>query len=189
MKFLYFQEFDVSNKGFISFHDFHRELFDVMLQGTHEEHIRMVFSLMDNDGDGLITSLELIRLFAKVGEELSEKEALKYCDDLTEGSAYGLMEYDKFRDYAIGIDKFWNPDPIVATPSEMGSEEEEEGGSYYGGGDEMKWGSRAASTISGGDEMKWGSRAASVVSNIFAKKISFDEPSNLSVSDSIVPPV
>lgn len=61
-------------------------------------HIKMVFDMMDEDGDGSIGIEEIKNQFKKLGIFLSDDEAMEHLSQIDlEGN--GFIDYEMFRDY------------------------------------------------------------------------------------------
>lgn len=95
--------FDVSQTGKITWADFQRNMHDVIGSGTTETHIRMVFDMMDINGDGTIGADEISTQFKKLGFFISNEEALMYMSKIDK-KEQGFITYEMFSEFCNSTD-------------------------------------------------------------------------------------
>lgn len=96
--------FDVKGYGHIRLNDFHREMYDIMCDGTNEEHLKMVFKAMDLDNDGVIGANELTQQFQKLGALVIPEEA-KEATVRIDKISQGYIDFKQFKIFCYEIDK------------------------------------------------------------------------------------
>ena len=96
--------FDTTGHGHIEFQDFYREMHETMINGTTEEHLRMVFDMMDQDKDGFIRANEIISQFQNLGTSLEANDAVEAVDKIaTDG--YGQIDFSQFKSFCHQMEK------------------------------------------------------------------------------------
>ena len=61
---------------------------DVMLEGTLDEHINIVFNAIDQDGDGFFGFEEIMRQFQKLGAKCEPEEAMDVFNRVSNGKTH-----------------------------------------------------------------------------------------------------
>ena len=95
--------FDTSGEGHITFSEFRREMKDVMMGGTRDEHIKLVFNALDNGGNGFFGVQEVIRQFQKLGAECDFEDAVVAFNNIN--SEGDQVDLEQFRDYVAKLDE------------------------------------------------------------------------------------
>ena len=96
--------FDSTGHGHIEFQDFHREMHETMLNGTTEEHLRMVFDMMDEDRNGFIGANEITRQFQKLGALIEPNDALEAVKIIAM-DGYGQIDFTQFKNFCDKMEK------------------------------------------------------------------------------------
>ena len=97
------EKIDSTGKGHIGFADFKREMYDIMLGGTMDDHLRMVFTMMDENKDGFIGVQDIINQFQKLGLLISEDEAYESLARLDQ-KGVGVVDFYQFKVFCDSID-------------------------------------------------------------------------------------
>ena len=101
--------FDTTGYGHIKFHDFHREMYDIMLHGTSEEHLKMVFDMMDTNKNGFIGPNEITTQFQSLGAIITEDEASEAIAKIDKQNL-GVIDFAQFKAFCNEMDKLNEPE-------------------------------------------------------------------------------
>ena len=89
--------------GHINFPEFRREMHPVLMGGTLEEHVKLVFKAIDQDGDGYFGFQEIWRQFQKLGAKCEPEEAVEAFKEISGGSE--LVDFELFKAYCDDLDR------------------------------------------------------------------------------------
>jgi len=117
--------FDSSGEGIITYADFEREMQDIVTQSTVEQHLKIVFSAMDPDGDGFFGPDDLAKEYQKLGALISPDEIIGEFVKIggvnlfgQHGTEIGLVDINQFRTYVYELE---HPKKIETPASTLAS--------------------------------------------------------------------
>lgn len=97
------KEFADTSKDKLSYPEFRSEMYNVICDGTTDEHVKMVFDLIDTDKTGLIGRRQVLRLFSKLGILLTQAELEEALQEIGL-PADGMFDYARFKAFCFATD-------------------------------------------------------------------------------------